>query len=100
MINIQIRRPYYRDGLRELIDNAVEVTLKDQLFVDQGVDLSVVLTTDQDLRLLNKNHLGINNPTDVLSFPGGDIDPDTGNRYLGDIIISYQRVQVQALEHG
>ncbi len=39
---------------------------------------------------------GIEAPTDVLSFPDGDIDPDTGEPYLGDILISFPRAEVQA----
>ena len=100
MINIQIKRPFHLDGLKESIVNAVEGTLKNQSAGEQEIDLSIVITSDKELQRLNKNHLGINNPTDVLSFSGGDIDPDTGNRYLGDVIISFERVRVQALEHG
>jgi probable rRNA maturation factor len=97
MINIQIKRQYHQDGLKELIVKAIELTLKKESISEQEIDLSVVITSDSELQRLNNNHLGINNPTDVLSFPGGDIDPDTGNRYLGDIVISFQRVTIQAM---
>jgi probable rRNA maturation factor len=40
--------------------------------------------------------LGIDAPTDVLSFPSGEIDPDSGEQYLGDILISYPRAAAQA----
>jgi probable rRNA maturation factor len=32
----------------------------------------------------------------VLSFPASETDPETGARYLGDILISLPRAQTQA----
>jgi probable rRNA maturation factor len=57
------------------------------------VELSIVLADDKRVRELNRDYLGIDAPTDVLSFPasetdGSEIDPETGSRYIGDIIIS------------
>lgn len=59
-------------------------------------DLTVVLTDDAQLHELNREYLGIDAPTDVLSFPADFTDPDTEMRYLGDILISVPRAQVQA----
>jgi probable rRNA maturation factor len=63
-----------------------------------GQDLSVVIDADNRLRELNLQFLDIDAPTDVLSFPSGEIDPDpeTGRIYLGDVIISYPRAVEQA----
>jgi probable rRNA maturation factor len=54
--------------------------------------LSVVLTDDTHLHELNLAFRGYDKPTDVLSFEGGAV----GERYLGDVIISMERVQAQA----
>jgi len=51
-------------------------------------DLTFVLTDDAQLRELNSIYLGTDAPTDVLSFPASESDPETGTRYLGDILIS------------
>ena len=40
--------------------------------------------------------MGLDEPTDVLSFSAREKDPDTGQLYLGDIIISYPRAEAQA----
>ena len=48
-------------------------------------DLTIVLTDDARLQTLNRDYLGIDVPTDVLSFPASETDPETGARYLGDI---------------
>ena len=53
-------------------------------------DLTIVLTDDAQLHELNRDYLGIDAPTDVLSFPASETDPETGRRYLGDILISFR----------
>ncbi len=63
-------------------------------------DLTVVLTDDAHLRQLNRDYLGIDSPTDVLSFPASETDPETGTYYLGDVLISIPRAQAQAQEAG
>ena len=59
-------------------------------------DLSIVLTDDTHLQKLNSEYLGLDAPTDVLSFPASEIDPDTKVPYLGDILISIPRAVEQA----
>ncbi len=66
-----------------------------------------MLTTDEEIRELNRTYRGIDSPTDVLSFPllepdaaGEPIDPERGAHgapapgepvALGDIVISLPR---------
>jgi ssRNA-specific RNase YbeY (16S rRNA maturation enzyme) len=45
-------------------------------------DLTVYITTDSEIRLLNRKFHATNSATDVLSFPSYD------SAYLGDIVIS------------
>jgi probable rRNA maturation factor len=70
-----------------LIERAVHLALKHQKESPE-VSLSVVLTDSRRLRKLNRDYLGIDAPTDVLSFPVSESDPETGARYIGDILIS------------
>ncbi len=63
-------------------------------------DLSIVLTDDAQLHGLNRDYLGIDAPTDVLSFPASETDPETDRRYLGDILISVPRAEEQAQAAG
>jgi len=63
-------------------------------------DLSIVLTDDEQLHELNREYLGIDAPTDVLSFPASETDPETARRYLGDILISVPRAAIQAQTAG
>ncbi len=79
-------------------------------------EVSIVLTTDEEIRELNRTYRGIDSPTDVLSFPllepdaaGEPIDPERGAHgapapgepvALGDIVISLPRAVAQAEEYG
>ena len=71
----------------DLLERAAHTALKHQKETLE-VDLSIVLTDDARLRELNRDYLGVDGPTDVLSFPASETDPETGARYIGDIIIS------------
>lgn len=98
MVNIHIETAYKKLVPQKIINKAVEVSLTHQK-ISHPVELTVVIEGDEQLRQLNLEYLGIDKPTDVLSFPSGDqIDPDTGVQYLGDIVISYPRAEAQAIE--
>lgn len=63
-------------------------------------ELSIILTDDARLHELNLNYLNVDAPTDVLSFPASETDPETGARYIGDVLISIPRAQAQAEAAG
>jgi probable rRNA maturation factor len=73
----------------------VERTLSVQE-IQRNVDLTIVLGDDEYIHKLNLEFLDQDKPTDVLAFPAGHNDPDSGHQYLGDIIISYPRAEKQA----
>ena len=75
------------DFPESLITRAVNAALNHQK-EPLDVNLSVVLTDNRRLRKLNRDYLGVDAPTDVLSFPASESDPETGARYIGDILIS------------
>jgi probable rRNA maturation factor len=70
-----------------LLEGAVRAALDNQS-ADFNSELTIVLTDDKQVQELNRDYLGINAPTDVLSFPASETDPETGSAYIGDIIIS------------
>jgi probable rRNA maturation factor len=63
-------------------------------------DLTIALVDDSRIQDLNRGFLGHDVPTDVLSFPANEHDPETGRRYLGDVVISLVRAAGQAAERG
>lgn len=95
MINIETETPFPK----ELLEGAVNAALENQ---SESLDseLTVVLTDDSKIQDLNRDYLGIDAPTDVLSFPASETDPETGARYIGDIIISLPYAAKSAGEAG
>lgn len=91
MIHIESEFPFPQD----LLERAAQAALEHESESSEH-DLSIVLTDNARLHELNLNYLGVDAPTDVLSFPAAETDPETGARYLGDILISIPRAQAQA----
>ena len=54
--------------------------------VDEG-HLSVQLVRAERIHELNREHRGIDEPTDVLSFPIDEQVPVAGPRELGDVVV-------------
>jgi probable rRNA maturation factor len=63
-------------------------------------DLTIALVDEARIQGLNRDFLGQDTPTDVLSFPADEPDPETGCLYLGDVVISVARAAEQARERG
>ena len=59
--------------------------------VEKSDNINIVFVRDTYIKKLNKEFLGRNRPTDVLSFPLKD-------KLLGEIYISLDRARVQAKE--
>jgi probable rRNA maturation factor len=57
--------------------------------------MTVRVTGDRELRRLNAQFLGLDEVTDVLSFPSGDSEG-----YLGDLALSWPAVVRQAHGYG
>jgi probable rRNA maturation factor len=64
--------------------------------------LSVELVDEVRIRELNREHRGIDEPTDVLSFPIDEDGAVAGPRELGDIVIcpAHAADMVEATVHG
>ena len=95
MIHIESEVPFSN----ELLEQAANAALAHQSH-SLDVELSIILTNDARLHELNLNYLGVDAPTDVLSFPASETDPETGAHYMGDILISVPRAQAQAASAG
>ena len=67
---------------------------------DKGVNLSIVIESDETLKSLNAQYRQIDKVTDVLSFPADEVDPETGVRYFGDVILSLEQAGKQADKTG
>ena len=98
MIRVHIRwerrpRQPTADALRGVIRGCLEAHGK----ADSEVD--ILITDDNRIRGLNHQYRNIDRPTDVLSFPDGEVLP-TGRFLLGEIVISLEAARRQAEELG
>ncbi|MBR2460295.1 MAG: rRNA maturation RNase YbeY [Clostridia bacterium] len=96
----------YTPIIRGVIRRAINAALKYEEFEGEA-ELSVTLTDNVGIRELNRDFRGIDRETDVLSFPlfDGDIplpdEEDTDIKIpLGDIVISLEKAESQAVEYG
>ncbi len=94
-----------------MIRRCVKATL-DSEGVRLPCEVNVTITSNSDIKSINCNTRGVDKTTDVLSFPmfelrpgefdasETDLDPETGRLFLGDIMISLDKVADQAEEYG
>jgi len=99
MIFLEKKEDLTPDISTDLVEHTALEALKHQS-APVDADLTIVLTDNAQLQDLNREWMGVDAPTDVLSFPSDEIDPENGNRYLGDILVSVQRAAEQAQAAG
>ena len=90
-------------GLRMLIRRACIAVLREEKF--QGdAEVSVTFVDNDQIRRLNAKFRDKDSATDVLSFPMGengeyDLNPSTGAKLLGDVVLSMEKAAEQAQEY-
>jgi probable rRNA maturation factor len=95
-----------RSGIE--VDAAGAVALARQALAHEGIDaaeLGIAFVAPDEIRALKSQHLGIDEATDVLSFPIDGLEelPDGVPRALGDVVICAQVVEAEwqwPLVHG
>ena len=74
------------------VDEAAAVALARRGLTDEGIEegeLGLAIVADDEMRALKREHLGVDEPTDVLSFPidgTGELPPGVP-RQLGDAVL-------------
>ena len=72
---------------------------------EDSAEVNVTLVNDEMIKEMNTKFRKIESSTDVLSFPLGengvyDVNPETGAKMLGDIVISVEHAYAQADLYG
>ena len=90
------------------IENKIKETVGKALEVENAkcdVNLSVVVTDNENIKEINNEQRGIDKPTDVLSFPGFTKEEweelksnENEMVYIGDIVVSKEKIIEQAME--
>lgn len=101
-------------ALEPLVEKAVEASLATES-IRNNLEISLTVVNNHDIQAINLEQRGKDAPTDVLSFPmvhyegaidvqsaidGEMADPETGLVYLGDIVISWDKVVEQKEAYG
>lgn len=89
-------------GIEDRVYDLIESVIKECLDFEKGnsdYEVSVSLVDNEEIKILNKDYRGIDEDTDVLSFPIEKNFP-LPIPLLGDIIISVERALEQSKEYG
>lgn len=108
--------PKFSFPYEELAKEVIETCMEAEGFPYEA-EVNLTLVDDAAIQEINASYRQIDRATDVLSFPlldydapgdfskvedlmGDNINPDTGEVMLGDIVISVDHVREQAKEYG
>ena len=100
-------------NLKPILLRSMRITLRHEK-ADKPCEVLMTLVTDEIIQNVNRAHRGVNQITDVLSFPltkqtprrkliasdPGDINPRTGRLALGDIVLCVPQAFRQSREYG
>jgi len=110
-INVVVPRGMARRVNSKLIQEVAQLALRREGW-EEPASLDVVIVSDDEMREINVTRRGIDEATDVLSFPLLEVRPESGlaedffvlppetRVHLGDVVISLTRVESQADEAG
>lgn len=83
--------PDFFEKLNHAIFNDLkELGYGDVLPEDTDFEISLLMTDNENIKTLNRDYRGKDQPTDVLSFPMDDA------KMLGDVVISMEKCEEQA----
>ena len=103
MISVDVEN---RSGIE--VDDGAAVELAGRVLRAEGIEageLGIAFVAEEEMRTLKRRHLGIDESTDVLSFPidGREEVPEGVPRALGDVVLCPQVVGAEwrwPLTHG
>jgi probable rRNA maturation factor len=96
MIDVNIHPDFISHLSQTWIEKLADLALQ-QIAEGEEIELSISLEQDETVKDLNLQYRSIDATTDVLSFEGDYLNPETGLNHLGDIIISVPQAQKQAI---
>lgn len=89
----------------DLIKSVLKQCFKEENLSSKDYYINIILTDSNNIKKINNKYRNIDKETDVLSFPMFEKDEIGkiklgGQEVLGDIIISIERVKMQAIEYN
>jgi probable rRNA maturation factor len=85
-----------------LCRRAVAAVLQQEAAVTSGVEVGVMLADDSRVQVLNREFRGQDRPTNVLSFPTGELGSTVPGQpvLLGDIVLALETARREADRDG
>lgn len=101
-VDVNVEAGAWQDTTPDLpafIERALDAALQTVDDVPSAVEVSVLLTDDAHQQTLNLQWRGQDKPTNVLSFPSGEDEPQPGQPLLlGDISLAFETLDREALD--
>lgn len=90
---------YEEDYLRNYVEQVLKV---EEVYSERPLYMSILLTNNDNIRVINRDFRGKDSPTDVISFAYHETEDFNVGPFdtLGDIIISLEKVEEQAKEYN
>lgn len=95
MLTIKSRQAFRKELDKKRLQKA-SFTAFHFLGFETEPEVTLQVTNDHTIQEFNFQYRGINEVTDVLSFENAFTDPESGESYLGDILISFETAKRQA----
>jgi probable rRNA maturation factor len=100
-----------KSNIKSIIKKIIPATQLALIAENIELEISLLLTNDQEIQRLNKLYLKKDKPTNVLSFPANDVKKIKNGKLdeilkiedflaLGDIVLSYQTIKKEAFEQN
>ena len=116
---LEIEKEYQKDlgfEIKETAERVIDYAFS-KFDIPYEISLTLLLVDNDEIQRINAEYRDIDKPTDVLSFPSiayeqpgvlPDVsinrqdffDPENGSLYMGDIMVSLDKVASQAEEYG
>ena len=87
-----------KEEYKDIIKKVLNECFKEEKLDEKNLYVNVVLTNSKNIKIINKEHRGIDKETDVLSFPMfekqelEEINLENED-ILGDMVISIEKVE-------
>jgi len=95
MLTIKSRQAFRRELDKKRLQKASATAFR-LLGYETEPEVTLQVTDDQTIQKFNLQYRGMDEVTDVLSFENAFTDPESGETYLGDILLSCETAKRQA----
>ena len=95
MLTIKSRQVFRKESDTKRLQKATFTAFR-MLGFETQPEVSLQITDDRTIQKFNLKYRDTDEATDVLSFENAFTDPENGETYLGDILISYETANRQA----